>query len=171
MLCYFLCPLVVGAASVPSRLYLEHVRVAFGGFGPPPAFPTPGAAAAAARMRALRSSEGGDGGGLSPCLMHVRVGDVSADVTPPATGETLCRSLLVRRAWGVVVSVRVVFCFSCADRGRILWIFVLFLGHFVFCCCVCCVCYLCRLRFVQWVCLFLSFVFSSFFFFACALCI
>lgn len=108
-----------GSLSLPlplsARSYLEHVRDTFGENGPPSAFPLPADAAGAAakakekarvagKQSASLSSRSwgagggeGNGGDSSPCLMRVRVGDVSADVTPPSTGEVLCRSLLVRR--------------------------------------------------------------------------
>lgn len=69
---------------------MRHVREAFGQHGPPSAFPLP----ATARKEALR--KGGDGIESPPRLMRMRVGMVSVDVNPPATGEALCRNLLVR---------------------------------------------------------------------------
>lgn len=97
----------------PLRSYLEHIREAFGDHGPPAAFPLPGApattaAAATTTTTARRDASppprrrpgvgertGGGGGGSAPCLVRVRVGDVSVEATPPAAGEGLCRSLLV----------------------------------------------------------------------------
>lgn len=76
-----------------NRSYLEHVRATFGDRGPPVAFPLP----AATRKKASSSGEP-DGGGIesSPCLVRARVGTVTADIVPPASGEPRCRSLLVR---------------------------------------------------------------------------
>lgn len=93
------------------RCYLEHVREAFGDRGPPPAFPAP----AGQRVEAFRRRQRGDGGLSSPSLLRVCVGDVSAGVTPPTSGEALCRGLLVREG-GVVF---VWFCIS--DCSCMFW--------------------------------------------------
>lgn len=100
--------------SLVHRSYLEHLRETFGDRGPPPAFPLPGAAPTTAAAATTTTTAGreappsrpagrgewgpgaGDGGESAPCLVRVRVGNVSLEATPASSGEALCRGLLVR---------------------------------------------------------------------------